>query len=137
MTYVELEKLSFKHPIVLYDGHCFLCDRTIQYLIKKDKEEKLRYHTLNATRETLLSVKLLHQGKEYDQSDVMVMASKIITNSGLLLSLLKWFPKGIRDLGYRIIARNRYALFGRSDTCILPNKDIRHLFLDTIDGNGK
>jgi len=137
MTYVELEKLSFKHPIVLYDGYCFLCDRTIQYLIQKDKQKKLRYHTLDATKETLLSVKLLNKGQVYEQSDVMVMAAKLIPNSGFLLGLLKWFPKGIRDLGYRIIARNRYRLFGRSDTCILPNNDVKNLFLDTIDPDGK
>jgi len=129
MTYVELEKISFQHPIVLYDGFCFLCDRSIKYLIAQDKTQKLRYHTLEGENEKPSSVKLLYQSKIYEQSDVLVMVSKLIDKPSFLLRVIKWFPKVLRDLGYRIIAANRYRILGKSDTCLIPDADKKHLFL--------
>lgn len=137
MTFVELEKRSFENPIILYDGFCFLCDRTINYLIEKDQQQKLRYHTLGEENNKPSTVKLLYQGKEYTQSDVMVMVSILIDKPGISLSLLKFIPKFLRDFGYKIIAANRYKILGRSDTCLIPTADKKHLFLHLTEKKRK
>lgn len=38
-------------------------------------------------------------------------------------------PRPIRDRAYRIVAKNRYRWFGRSEACMIPTPDIRRRFL--------
>jgi predicted DCC family thiol-disulfide oxidoreductase YuxK len=43
---------------------------------------------------------------------------------------LQFLPRALRDWGYGIIARNRYRIFGRFDSCVLPSPENRERFLD-------
>jgi predicted DCC family thiol-disulfide oxidoreductase YuxK len=45
-------------------------------------------------------------------------------------ALLRILPRPLRDWGYGLVARNRYRLFGRSETCMLPGPENRNRFLD-------
>jgi len=129
MTFVELEKRSYEHPIVLYDGFCFLCDKTIKHLIEMDKKQQLRYHTLEAVNTKPDTVELLYKGEVFKRSDVLVKLAKLLENPSFLLRVTSYFPKPLRDLGYRFIAGNRYKIWGKSETCLLPDPDNSHLFL--------
>jgi predicted DCC family thiol-disulfide oxidoreductase YuxK len=44
--------------------------------------------------------------------------------------VLGWLPRRLRDWGYRLIARSRYRIFGRYDTCPVPSESVRARFLD-------
>lgn len=129
MTFVELEQRSHKYPIVLYDGFCFLCDKTITYLIEIDKERQLRYHTLESENTKPDTVQLFYKGQIYERSDVLVEIAKILKSPSFIMRMIKYIPKSIRDLGYRIIAKNRYRIWGKSETCLIPQPDIQQLFL--------
>jgi predicted DCC family thiol-disulfide oxidoreductase YuxK len=45
-------------------------------------------------------------------------------------ALLRWVPKGLRDWVYRLVAKNRYRLFGRLERCMVPTQELKERFLD-------
>lgn len=129
------------YPIVLFDGVCNFCNSSINYLIRQDKNEKLRFAALQsvagqellqqhhiATR-SFESFVLIQQGKSFQRSTAALR----------LLPYLRWYwqwanifwilPQFIRDAAYNIIARNRYRLFGKREVCMIPTPALKSRFL--------
>ena len=48
----------------------------------------------------------------------------------LAAKALELVPATLRDWGYGVVARNRYRIFGRYDSCLLPAPENRERFLD-------
>ena len=137
-TLAEIKAMSNRHPIIAFDGVCNLCNGFIQWLIKRDKEKKFRYTTLQSDSGELLksatdingdSVLLVYKESIYSLSDVGLKCMQILGGGWTVLSWLRFFPKSLRDTVYRFIARNRYKWFGKSDVCMLPDASIRSSFL--------
>jgi predicted DCC family thiol-disulfide oxidoreductase YuxK len=141
------------HPILLYDGVCGLCNRLVQFILQRDADAVFRFASLQSplaerilTRhgadagdlDTVYVVVNYDLPNEYllPRSDAVIFilkqlgASKhtLCRLSGFLLSLI---PRPLRDLAYRIVARNRYRVFGRYETCILPAPEHRGRFMDS------
>jgi len=137
------------NPIVLYDGVCGLCNRLVQFLLKRDKTDQLRYAALQSD----FAVKVLnrhgldpkdldtvHVILNYEQTDELVLARsdailEVVKRLGgiwKLVSIGKIMPKAIRDLLYKFVATNRYRVFGKSETCMLPEPRHRAKFLDSV-----
>lgn len=138
----NLLQLSHQHPIILYDGECFLCDYSVQFILKRDRHAVFRFCTLqNAIRYSDLSslvdltsrnsVILIYKGFIYDKSDAAIRTMILL---GGWLSWLGYvgflFPKFIRNTVYNFIAKNRYKWFGKSDTCLMPNPTYTSQFLN-------
>ena len=138
-----------KNPIVLYDGVCGLCNRLVQFLLKRDKTDQLRYAALQSD----FAVKVLnrhglnpkdldtvHVILNYEQPDERVLARsdailEVVKRLGgiwKLTSIGKIIPKPMRDLLYKFVATNRYRVFGKSETCMLPEPRHRAKFLDSV-----
>ena len=137
------------NPIVLYDGVCGLCNRLVQFLLKRDKQDRLRYAALQSD----FAVKVLkrhgldpkdldtvHVILNYEEPDERVLARsdailEVITKLGgiwKVASLGRIVPRLIRDWVYKLVAQNRYRMFGKFETCMLPEPRHRAKFLDTI-----
>ncbi|MCA9676594.1 MAG: DUF393 domain-containing protein [Kofleriaceae bacterium] len=127
--------------LILYDGVCGLCSRSVRWLIKRDRDRALRYAPLQgdtATRlrarhpeipTTLESVVLIVDGKVYLRSKAFLYAARYLTRPWRWAYHLRWLPGFLLDLGYRLIARLRYRIWGKHDSCELPAPDERALFL--------
>jgi len=136
------------NPIILYDGVCGLCNRLVQFLLKHDKEGQLRFASLQSDfAEKVLSrhgidakdLDTVQVVENYDQPGERVLQrSDAILRAGRELggfwsassSIAQLVPRGLRDLVYRFVATNRYRVFGKYDTCMLPDPDQRSRFLD-------
>jgi len=133
--------LSNDHPIVFYDGVCYLCDSSIKFILGKDSLGIFKFCTLqDASIHNLIpsnfdikakkSVILLHKGIFYDRSDAAI---HIMILLGGWLSWLGYlslaFPKFIRNAVYNLISKYRYVWFGKSDTCLMPNPRFKSQFL--------
>ena len=140
MTVEELKQLSYKHPIIAYDGHCFLCHKTIKVFMKNDAKGVIRFVQLqDKIGEELIkhlaiikedeTVILLQDGSIYTHSDVAIKISKFLSFPYRVMSIFTIFPKAFRDYGYRWIARNRYRWFGKSETCIVLSSEERERIL--------
>jgi predicted DCC family thiol-disulfide oxidoreductase YuxK len=136
------------NPIILYDGVCGLCNSLVQFLLKHDKQGGLRFASLQSDfaakvlRRNGFDAKDLdtvHVVVNYDQPDERVLQrSDAILCAGRELggfwgassSIARVIPGSLRDLVYKFVATNRYRVFGKYDTCMLPNPSQRSRFLD-------
>lgn len=137
-TLDELILLSERHPIIVFDGVCNLCNGFVKWLIKQDTSEKFRYATLQSINGAALykksgtkedTVLLVDQGLSYTLSDVALRSMTILGGRWKIISWLRIAPRIIRDPVYKWIARNRYRWFGKKEVCMVPNKEMRKLFL--------
>jgi predicted DCC family thiol-disulfide oxidoreductase YuxK len=136
------------NPIILYDGVCGFCNRTVQFILKRDSKDRFRFATLQSefagnllrkhglSAQSLDSVYLvLDVGQPTERLQVSSNASISIGRElGIfwrtMANLLSIVPQFFRDWGYSIIARYRYHIFGKYDVCPLPKASDRHKFLD-------
>lgn len=133
-------KANEQPPIVFFDGVCGLCNRFVDFLIRKDRAEVLRFSPLQG--ETARQV-LGAPGEASMNSVVLVEGDRVFVKSTAalrifcrlggvwsLLWIFRWVPVPVRDGVYEWIAKNRYRLFGKKDTCRIPSPEERARFLD-------
>jgi len=133
--------MNEQQHIILFDGDCNLCNSVVQFVIRRDKDARFRFASLqSATGQALLkeyhlpleafsSFVYIRKGKAWLRSDAALLISR---DMGGLLSLLYplWIiPRPIRNAVYNFIARNRYRWFGRQEACMLPTPDLQRRFL--------
>lgn len=129
------------HYVLIYDGHCGLCHRAVRHILRHDRAGKFHF----AANTTPTGRRLLAEaGFETPPESMVVLAGgHVHTHSaaaleiarGLggihLLALPFWLvPRPLRDKLYGLVARTRYRLFGRFETCHLPSPQERGRFLD-------
>jgi predicted DCC family thiol-disulfide oxidoreductase YuxK len=128
------------HPILFFDGVCGLCSHFVDFVIRWDRKAKIRFAPLQgetaAARfssipsEALKTVIFVVDGREFRQSSAVVRVFWKLGGIWWVLGGLLWsVPKPLRDLGYRIVAANRYRMFGRKEACRLPTPEERVRFL--------
>ena len=138
----ELLKLSERHPIVLFDGVCNLCDGFVQFVMKRDKAGIFRFAPLQSEAGRVLlrhfnldeaamdTVVLIENGALHTKSTA---ALRTVRNIGGVWGLGYTFiilPKFIRNSVYDFIAKNRYRWFGKKDACMIPTPEVRARFLE-------
>ena len=134
--------------IVFYDGICGLCNRLVQFLLKRDKHDRLRFASLQSDfaskvlgrhgidpkdLDTVHLVENYQQANErvINRSDAILRAGRELGGLwGLAANIGRIVPRAIRDLFYRFVATNRYRVFGKYETCMLPEPQHRAKFLD-------
>ncbi len=129
-------------PIILFDGVCNFCNRTVNIIIEHDKAAKFQFAAsqtqagINILQQFRLdqkasaSVILIDNDKVYTKTDAVIQIAQQLTGWTRLFIGLKFIPKFLRDFGYDLIAKNRYTLFGKRTTCRIPVASERHRFLE-------
>jgi predicted DCC family thiol-disulfide oxidoreductase YuxK len=135
------------NPIVLYDGVCGLCNRGVQFLLKRDRRGQLRYASLQSGFAAALLGKHGIDSRELNtiyvvvdyglatesllvRADAVSFLGRAIGGVWNALRLLKILPKWAGDRAYDLVARYRYRVFGKYDSCQLVDDRHRHKFLD-------
>jgi len=135
------------NPIVLYDGVCGLCNRLVQFLLKQDKHDRFRFASLQS--EFAGNLLGRHGANPHDLDTVYAVKDyghfneTLLARSDAILYMLVqlggvwkfanvgWvIPKLFRDGVYGVVARNRYRVFGKHESCMLPEPQHRAKFLD-------
>lgn len=129
---------SFK--IVFYDGECIFCNRSVQFILKYSKNDKLMFASLQgvkaqkylSTRELKEkdSVIVFTEKMKFYKSDAVVEIAKDLILPFSFLRVINILPKQLRDLAYDFFAKNRYRWFGKYDHCIIPDQTQKDRFLD-------
>ena len=128
-------------PVILFDGVCNLCSGSVQFILKRDKEQKFLFASLqsnygqsflkqfNLPTDTFNSFILFEDGKLFTRSTAALkMFSQL---KGWKWVKIFWIvPTFIRDIVYNIIANNRYKWFGRKEECWIPTAALKSRFLD-------
>jgi len=116
---------------VFFDGVCGLCNFSVDFLISRDPDGRLAFAPLqgetarqlltDADRQQLHSLVLWTQPRAYRKSAAVVRILWQLGGLWSVLGTLLWLvPLPIRNLGYDVVARNRYRLFGKKETCRMP-----------------
>jgi predicted DCC family thiol-disulfide oxidoreductase YuxK len=134
-------------PIVLYDGVCGLCNHLVQFLLKRDTHDRFRFASLQSefaqrllTNHDIdpLDLNTVYVVKDHGQanetllarSDAILYMLQQLGGVWKLTGVGRVLPKAFRDAVYKIVARNRYRVIGKHESCMLPEPKHRNKFLD-------
>ncbi len=132
------------NPVLLYDGVCGLCNRLVRFVLKHDRQAHFRFASL----QSVYAARIL-QPHDLDSNDLDTVylvqeSGTLLVRSDAVISVLRELggfraavavalrilPKSLRDRGYRVVARRRYRVFGKYESCPLPEAKYRDRFLD-------
>jgi len=132
-----------QQKIILFDGVCNLCNGSVQFVLKHEKNHDFRFASIQSTtgRELLQWCEL---PETYNQAVIYIKNGKVHLGSTAALKIgqeliFPWsilckagfiFPKRIRDWVYSYIAKHRYQWFGKRDICMVPTKELRLRFYE-------
>jgi predicted DCC family thiol-disulfide oxidoreductase YuxK len=137
--------------LVVYDGECGFCNHSIRWLLRRDGKDRLRFapSTDSAVAELLAGHGAQPFGKDPGRETVMVFRNigtpleELLVRSNAILAclrvlpqpwrmlgaMLRLIPRPLREAGYRFIARERYRIWGRYETCPIPTPEESRHFL--------
>jgi predicted DCC family thiol-disulfide oxidoreductase YuxK len=135
--------------VIFYDGVCALCNGFVRLILKLDRKAEFRYASFQGdyARDTLAR----HQRNPLDLDTVVVMAKdedgreRLYSKSEAVLFILDrlgglWavvsavfrpWPSSFLDQAYDTVAKSRYRIFGKLDSCPLPNPRFADRFIDS------
>jgi predicted DCC family thiol-disulfide oxidoreductase YuxK len=120
--------------IVYFDGVCGMCNRTVDFVLCRDRPGRFQFAPLQGEtaaarlsvedRQGLSTLVLETPRGLFRRSSAVVGILRGLGGFWWLVGSLFWLvPRPLRDLGYRLVANNRYRLFGRKETCRLPTPE--------------
>jgi predicted DCC family thiol-disulfide oxidoreductase YuxK len=136
--------------MILFDGVCVLCSRWVAFVIARDPDARYRFVAI----QTPLGRRLAERfgiAVENPETNVIVAGGRAHFKLESALVVLadfpgwRWtriaylLPKRVRDFLYDAIAQNRYRLFGRRPTCLVPTPEVARRFLadDSVAASGQ
>lgn len=128
-------------PIIVFDAMCVLCSANAQFVLRHDRRGYFRLASMQSEAGAALYRRFGIDPADPDTL-IVVQGDRALRDSGAVLAIwhgLGWpwrglglvglIPRAIRDPLYRWVARNRYRLFGRRETCWMPSQAQRERIL--------
>lgn len=128
--------------LILYDGSCGLCNRAVQWLLLRDKQDRFRFCALeSASGKAIVSKAPLHirqsdsiilqaNNQFYHQSTAVLKAGIALGGRYRAFAIFLLVPRFLRDWVYRFVARNRKRWWPFDPACMLLRPEWTHKFLD-------
>lgn len=133
--------LPSEQGVILFDGVCNFCNGSVNFIIDHDPQAYFRFAALqsdagqqilahfNLPRSDFDTMIVIEKGQVYQKSTAALHVARRLSFPWSLGGLGLIIPRFLRDLGYSLIARNRYKWFGKQDQCRIPTPAIRARFL--------
>ncbi|MAJ47634.1 MAG: hypothetical protein CBC35_10275 [Planctomycetes bacterium TMED75] len=127
--------------IIFYDGECGLCSRFVRFARSRDRSRRFKFAPIGGKTwqsrfdESSVAmdrgtIHLLNDQGHFTRSSAVVRVVRGFSGVWPAVAFVLWIiPKPIRDFGYRVVARIRYRLFGRTTTCPLAEEDSQKCML--------
>jgi predicted DCC family thiol-disulfide oxidoreductase YuxK len=133
--------------LVVFDGCCGLCNRSVRWLVRRDREDRLRFVAAESAKGSGLlerhGISAAELGTIWVVRDAGGAAERALSRSEAVLAVLgelpgpwpwvaagmRGIPRPLRDLGYRLVARWRYRIWGKLESCPVPAPEERERFL--------
>ncbi|MCJ2035224.1 thiol-disulfide oxidoreductase DCC family protein [Methylobacterium sp. J-068] len=133
--------LASTGPVILFDAECVLCSANARFVLEKDRRGVFHlasmqgdvgqalYREHGMDPEDPVSLLVLEGDRVRRDSDAVLSIYERLGFPWNLLRAFRIVPAGLRDPVYRFVARNRYRLFGRRDTCWVAPERFRERIL--------
>jgi|ERR1019366_4410241 predicted DCC family thiol-disulfide oxidoreductase YuxK len=142
--------------LVIFDGHCGFCNRSVRWFLQRDRLDRLRFVPSESpkvadlfARRQIIETKDGLGSSKLAPSTILVVTNpdtpveQVLVRSDAAIAMLRqlprpwpavatgmsWIPRPLRDFGYRLVARFRYRIWGRLDACPVPTAQERSRFL--------
>lgn len=127
--------------LVVFDGVCVLCSGFARFILKRDRAFAFRLTTAQSPLGQALyrhygldpdafeTNLVLADGRAHAKLDSIAATGERLGGPWRALSLLRLLPRSLADWLYDRVARNRYALFGRTESCMIPPPEWRDRFI--------
>ena len=134
------EKLKGR-AIVFYDGSCGFCQGSVQVVLKYNRRQDLYFAALQSGMLQELvpgsqipdplpdSILFWENGRLYAESEAVLRIARYLKFPLSILYYFRFIPLSFRNFVYRFIARHRYKIEGRTDSCMLPSPAQRARFI--------
>lgn len=134
-------ELDINFPVLLFDGVCNLCNASVQWVLRHDRQGVFRFAALQSeTGQRLLagfgleqrsfdSVVLIAGNRIYTKSDAALEIVRRLGSPWSWLGIFRRVPRPLRNAVYDWVARHRYRWFGREERCWLPRPEWKERFL--------
>jgi predicted DCC family thiol-disulfide oxidoreductase YuxK len=131
--------------IILFDGVCNLCSGVVRFVIARDPRAHFRFAALqsDAARRACAEVGatppaavdpdtiiVIADGRALERSDAALAIASRLPFPWPMFGVFRILPRALRDWLYRLVAKNRYRWFGKSETCMMPTPELRARFLE-------
>ena len=133
-------------PVLLYDGVCGFCNKSVQMILAHDRKNDLRFAALQSDFgravverhpelkgvDSVVFLERTPGGAErvHIRSEAALRVASYLGGLWRVFLVARLMPSSLRDFLYNLFARNRYKIFGRYDACMLPPPEVRSRFLD-------
>jgi predicted DCC family thiol-disulfide oxidoreductase YuxK len=130
--------------LILFDGVCVLCAGWVNFIIPRDPEGRYRFVSIQSELGRALAARFRIDAKT-PQSNVVIRHGQAWFKADSALRVcrdlpgwrwtlvFRFLPRALRNIFYDLIAQNRYRLFGRRDTCLVPTPALRKRFVATAN----
>jgi predicted DCC family thiol-disulfide oxidoreductase YuxK len=122
-------------PIIVFDAMCVLCSANAQFVLRHDRTARFRLASMQGEVGAAL-YRRCGIDPENPETMIVVDGQSVLRDSDAVLaiyeglgwpwkglSIVRLVPRFIRDPLYRLVARNRYRIFGRREACWLPSPE--------------
>lgn len=120
--------------IVFFDGVCNLCNSTVDFLIRHNKNGTLKFSSLQSDFTSqflaqqpidlnqLSTIYFYTNGQLHQKSKAAFNIAQHLNAPYKYLNFFSFLPESFANFFYNIIAKNRYRLFGKKETCRIPTQ---------------
>ncbi|MEP3347815.1 MAG: DCC1-like thiol-disulfide oxidoreductase family protein [Litoreibacter sp.] len=137
----QVTALTQGNDVVVFDGVCVLCSGFLKFMLKHDKRQQFRFIVAQSDLGEAIYAHLGLKSTDYD-TNIVIVDGQIFTKLDAFAAamgalggiwgagrIVRILPRPISDFLYHRMARNRYALFGKTENCLVPTADIKDRFL--------
>lgn len=129
-------------PVLFFDGVCNLCNGAVQFVIERDRNERIRFASLQSEvggavldklslpDDELQTIILVEGDRAYTKSAAVIRVCELLGGVYGLARVGWLLPRPVRDWLYTYVADHRYQWFGRKDQCMIPTPDLQSRFVE-------
>jgi predicted DCC family thiol-disulfide oxidoreductase YuxK len=126
--------------LILFDGVCLLCSWSVRFVIERDRAAAFRFASVQSRYGAALA-RRLGISADNPETNAVVLGGRAYFKSDAAITVLsrlpRWawvrplmlVPRPVRDWLYDRVARRRYRLFGRTESCLIPSPEIAGRFV--------
>jgi len=133
---------NHKPVLILFDGVCNLCNGLVQFIIRRDPKARFKFASLqsevgrsllkqfNVDPDLLHSIVVIDNDVAFQRSDAALRIANYLGGGWKILNAFNILPKFFRDACYKVVAANRYRIFGKKDSCMIPAPELKERFIE-------